>query len=201
MCRRRRNGLKRRGDDAAFLQQNSRMTTAVHRFVIALVVATAQAGIGLSVPGDLALAAQAQSPCSLVTAEEIQELAPANEKVSDGVASSLQAVDWSMCRYTWGAGVDRYVVDVNVNPASRAFAGSTRDSIRQALVSSVRPGTADAAIADVGDAAVFTYYSPAYVGETAYVKERILQVSLYGVDAIDRKDELISLLKSAAERI
>ena len=171
-----------------------------YRLVFAVVLELAIAAIGASVPGGSTIAAQGQKPCGLLTSDEIQMLAP-NEEVSEGVASAFEGVDSFTCRYTWGSGVDRFALAVYVNPASRAFAGMSADTIKSSLLSSVTPGTADATIPDVGDAAVFKTYSSVHVSASAYAKGQLLQVNLDGIDARDKKDELISLLKSAASRL
>jgi hypothetical protein len=171
-----------------------------HRLIFAVVLGLSIAVHGAPVPGRGTVAAQGLQPCGLLTTDEIETLAP-NEEVSEGVASAFEALDSSTCRYTWGSGVDRFTLAVYVNPASRAFAGMTPDTIKSSLLSSVTSGTADATIPDVGEAAVFKTYSSVHVSASAYAKGRLLQVNLDGIDARDRKDQLISLLKSAASRL
>ena len=83
----------------------------------------------------------------------------------------------------------------------RMFPGMSPDQIKQQLLESVKPGTADAVISDVGEAAVFKSDSPLYATATAFLKGRILQVHLDGVDAREKKDQAIALLKSAASRL
>lgn len=155
--------------------------------------------VGVLIPGTSEVAAQAQ-PCSLLTTDEIQALAPM-EQVSEGVASAFEVVDSSTCRYTWGSGLGRYTLAVYVNPASRMYAGMSADSVKQSLLASVTAGTRDEAVPDVGDAAVFKAYSPIYVSATALLKGRVLHVNLDGIDAREKKGQLISLLKSAASRL
>jgi hypothetical protein len=48
---------------------------------------------------------------------------------------------------------------------------------------------------------MFKSYSSVYATASAYLKDRYLQVTLDGIDARDRKGQLISLLKSAASRL
>ncbi len=191
------------------LQHNTNMTRVSRfhhrpqagcRLTFALLVGLAIAAIGTSAPGRGTVAAQGLQPCGLLTTDEIETLAP-NEEVSEGTSSAFEALDSSTCRYTWGSGVDRFTLAVYVNPASRAFAGMTPDTIKSSLLSSVTPGTADATIPDVGEAAVFKTYSSVHVSASAYAKGRLLQVNLDGIDARDKKDQLISLLKSAASRL
>jgi hypothetical protein len=191
------------------LQHNTNMTKfsrchhrpqAGCRLTFALLVGLAVAAIGTSVPGGGTVAAQGLQPCGLLTTDEIEALAP-NEEVSEGTSSAFEALDSFTCRYTWGSGVDRFTLAVYVNPASRAYAGMSAETIKSSLLSSVTPGTADATIPDVGEAAVFKSYSSVHVSASAYAKGRLLQVNLDGIDARDRKDRLISLLKSAASRL
>jgi hypothetical protein len=48
---------------------------------------------------------------------------------------------------------------------------------------------------------VFKPDSPVYASATAFVKGRIVGVHLDGIDAREKKDQLIGLLKSAASRL
>lgn len=165
---------------------------------IALLLASAIT-VGVLISDTSEVAAQAQ-PCTLLTADEIHALAPM-EDLSEGLASVFDAVDSSTCRYTWGSGAGRHTLVLHVNPASRMFTGMNADSVKQTLLASITAGTTDEAVADVGDAAVFKVYSAIYVGATALLKGRVLQVNLDGIDAREKKGQLISLLKSAASRL
>jgi len=136
----------------------------------------------------------------LVSHDEVQNLVP-KEHIENGVAIANPGTDAVTCRYTWGEGVKRSNLSVSVHSAARAFAGMNADAIRQTLQSSVVPGTNDENIPDVGQAAAFKAYSNLYVGASAYVKDRFLQVTLDGMDAADKKGSLIALLKSAASRL
>ncbi len=80
------------------------------------------------------------------------------------------------------------------------FSGTPPELVKPALQALIAAGTADAVIPDVGDAAIFKADSPAYVWASAYLKGRILQVHLDGMDAREKKDQAISLLKAAASR-
>jgi hypothetical protein len=168
------------------------------RVVFAVVLTAAFAG------GRAPLSAQTntavQNPCEFVTADEVQALVP-KEHADAGVPISLPAFDSYGCRYTWGVGVERSTLMIAVNAASRAFAGLNPDAIKRELAAQVVPGTADAPIADVGEAGAFKAYSPAYASASAYVKEHLVQVAFSGIDAPDRKTQLLSLLKSAASRL
>lgn len=173
-----------------------------YRFAAALVLALAGIAGGASGPGrfDASLRAQTPNPCALIPISEIQPLA-GNASVADGVSNALESRGFAMCRYSWGTGTSRFTLDVVVNDASRVFAGMTADQIKQRLLESVKAGTADAVIADVGEAAVFKPDSPVYASAFALVKDRILGVHLDGAFARERKDEVIGLLKAAASRL
>jgi hypothetical protein len=171
--------------------------TKTFTFPVLLALAVAAAG-GLSTGGGAVLA-QPQT-CGLLTGEELQAVAP-NQSVSDAAASGNQGGGAVSCRYTWGSGPGHFTLALSVRPASRVFAGMDAASIKQALLGMVTPGTADEAIPDVGDAAVFKTYSSGYATASAHVKDRYLQVTLDGIDARDRKGQLIALLKSAASRL
>jgi hypothetical protein len=192
-------------------RHNVRMTNKSHRTSrwnagcriaagLFLGLAVLAAGRFLPGGGDVRLAAQALNPCALLTIEEIQPLA-AKASVANGVASSVDALGSARCRFTWGTGVDRYNLDVVLNDASRMFAGSGPDAIRQGLQASVRAGTADAVISGVGEAAVFRADSPLLASASTYVKGRILQVRLDGFDAREKKDDVVALLMTAAARL
>ncbi len=151
-----------------------------------------------SAAGQSAVAAQASGPCALLKIDDIQPLAP-NTKIADGLATSYE-LGYSACRYTWGSRLGHYTLDVTVGEASRMFSGTPPDLVKPALQALVTAGTADAVITDVGDAAIFKADSPVYVCASAYLKGRILQVHLDGLDAREKKDQVIALLKTAASR-
>jgi len=75
------------------------------------------------------------------------------------------------------------------------------DQMKPRLLESVKPGTAEAVISDVGEAAVFKSDSPYYATATALLKGRILEVHLDGLVAREEKDQAIALLRSAASRL
>jgi hypothetical protein len=145
-------------------------------------------------------AAQPLNPCSLLTADEIQPLAP-NTNVPTGVPRSAPSFDYSTCRHTWGAGTGRFRLDVAVSDPSRMFPDVPPDQMKQRLLAAVRPGADDAAVAEIGDAAVFTLDSSGYASATALVKGRILQVHLDGFSAHEKKNQIIAVLKTAASRL
>jgi hypothetical protein len=141
-----------------------------------------------------------QNACGLLTSEELQVLVP-KEHVPSGVANAITALEISSCRYTWGAGAGRMTLDITVSPVSGAYAGMNADAVKRALTSSIVPDTDDAAVADVGQAAVYRVYSAVYVGTSAYVKDHVLQINLDGIDATERKGQVVTLLKAVAGRL
>jgi hypothetical protein len=171
--------------------------TKTHTFAVLLGLAVA-AGGALTTGGGAVLA-QPQT-CGLLSGDEVQALAP-NQSVTDAAPSGNQGGGAVSCLYTWGTGPGHFTLALSVRPASRAFVGMDAASIGQALLTTVTPGTTDEAIPDVGQAAVFKSYSSAYATASALVKDRYLQVTLDGIDARDRKGQLIELLKSAVSRL
>jgi hypothetical protein len=170
----------------------------IHRMALGLVFGLAIAASALSI-GARTVLAQSQA-CGLLTVEEVQALAP-NQNVSGPGVSTNQGWGSVTCRYMWGTGNQHFTLALSVQPASRMFAGMSADSIKQFLAKTVRPETSDESIPDVGEAAIFTSSSSVYASASAYVKDRVLQVTLDGIDARDRKAQLIALLKSAAARL
>jgi hypothetical protein len=157
---------------------------------------------GLSSLGgvDSTVSAQAPNPCALLTTDEIQGLAP-NVTVGEGVPASTPSFDYATCRYTWGVGTRRVSLGVVVHDAARAFPGVAPDQVRQRILASVKEGTTEAVVSDVGDAAVFKSDSPYYATAIAVLKGRVLELHLEGLSARDSKDQAIALLKSAASRL
>ena len=178
------------------------MTNTGYRFASALLLGLTMVGTGVfsRADGGGTVSAQAPDPCALLTVEEIQPLAP-NADIAPGVSIPLQAVGSVTCRYAWGAGANRFKLDVIVNELTRMFPDMSSDQVKQRLLESARAETADAVISDVGDAAVFKSDSPLYASATASLKGRILEVHLDGFVAREKKDQVIALLKSAASRL
>src|SRR3954468_19144634 len=145
------------------------------------------------------VSAQALNACALLMSGDIH---PHDEKttVAAGLAESFPDRGYTTCRYTWGMGVDRFRLDVIVTDASRVFPGLSPEQIRQRLLESVRTGTEDAVVPEIGEAAVFKPESAVFANATALVKGRILQVQLDGVYAGEMKGEVVGLLKTAASR-
>jgi len=173
-----------------------------NRLGAGLLFGFAIAAVGPALAGRDTVATQTPAPnaCALLTADEVHSLAP-KEAVSSGVASVSQAVEATSCHYTWGTGVNRFMLAVSLDTAARAYAGMSSEAIRQQFQSSVVPQTMDATVPEVGDAAIFKAYSPAYAAASAYAKNHIVKVSIDGVDAPARKGDLVTLLKAAVGRL
>ena len=167
-----------------------------------LMVALVVAGTGISSPasGDSTASAQALNPCALLKTDDVQSLA-AKETVAEGVSSSLEPFGSVTCRYAWGVGANHFKVDITINDASRMFPGMSPEQIKQRLLGSVRPGSSDAVVSDVGEAAVFRADSALYAGATAISKGHIIEVHADGFVAREMKDQVIALLKSAVSRL
>jgi hypothetical protein len=188
--------------DMMNMSRRSRRPQVGYRFASAFVLGLAMVAAGVSGPGgvDGSVSAQALNPCTLLTTDEIQPLA-GTASISDGVSSSLPSFGYVKCRYTWGVGTGRFKLDVIVYDASGRFPGTSPDQIKPRILESVKPGTAEEVISDVGEAAVFKSDSPYYATATALLKGRILEVHLDGLVAREEKDQAIALLKSAASRL
>ena len=170
-------------------------------FILGLVLVGAGAGVfGLAGGGGTVSAQAALNPCALLTTSEIQPL-ELTASDGDGVATALDAYGSTSCRYAWGVGVKRLKLNVIVNDASKMFPGMGAAQIKQRLQESVKAASADAAISDLGDAAVFTADSPYLATATAAIKGHILSVQVDGFIARDSKDHVIALLKAAASRL
>jgi hypothetical protein len=169
------------------------------RLAFSLVLGLAIAASGIFTTGGRTVMAQPQT-CGLLTSDEIQALAP-NQNVTSAAVSTNQGAGAVTCRYEWGAGNQHFTLALSVQPAARMFVGMSADSIKQHMQKAVTPETSDEYLPDVGEAAIFKSFSPVYATATASVKDRVLQVTLDGIDAPDRKMQLIALLKSAASRL
>jgi hypothetical protein len=172
-----------------------------YRLASAFTLGLAMVAAGVSGPRhfDGTVSAQGLNACALLTVDEIEPLA--GTSVTDGVSNSFEAFGYVACRYTWGAGTNRFKLDVIVNETPRMFPGTSADGIKQQLLGSVRAGTADVVIPEIGEAAVFKPDSPVFASAIAFVKGRILGVHLDGAFAREMKDQVVGLLKSAASRL
>jgi len=153
-------------------------------------------------PGHLRVdvSAQATGACMLLTTDEIETVA-VKTSVSSGVSNALPGYGYGACRYSWGTGTGRFTLEVVVTDAARMFPGMSPDQIKQRLLESVKTGTDDAVVSEVGEAAVFKPASAVYATATALVKGRILQLNVDGVFAGEMKDQVAGLLKTAASRL
>jgi len=169
------------------------------------VIATTFVVAGASGPGSVGVGiaraqAQAPNPCALITVDDVEPVA-VNMTVAQGVPSSFPSAGHESCRYTWGAGTGRFVLEVAVIEPSRMFPNSRPDQIKQLLQGSIRAGTYDEVVSDIGDAAVFKPDSFVYASATALAKGRIVQVNLDGGFARDMKGTVVELLKTAVSRL
>ena len=172
-----------------------------YRFSVTFTIGLAFALTGEIGPGQGhgTLLAQAVNPCALLTGDEIKTLAEVS--VADGVPHALPDFRIAGCEYMWGTGTGRVKLAVVVTDAGLMFPGVSPDQVKQRILESVRAGTHDAVIPEVGEAAVFKPDSVVYASATAVVKGRILQLHLDGLFAREEKDHLIELLKAAASRM
>ncbi len=147
-----------------------------------------------------------KDPCTLLKPAEVRALAP-GAHVGAGVSSTVSAELGSFaCMYKWESGPKatavNYQLQVRVSDASRLFPGTSAASIKDGLLGTAKPGTANAAvIPGVGDAAVYDSDAPIRSRARALVKGRILEVALEGPDGRAMKPQVIGLLKAAALRL
>src|SRR5678815_2376107 len=101
--------------------RHARRAQAGYGLASAFVLGLAMTVTGVGIPGgvDGTLSAQEQNPCALLTKDEVEDLANAG---GDGVARSLPAGSAETCRYTWGVGINRFVLGVVVHDVSRGYA-------------------------------------------------------------------------------
>ena len=172
------------------------------RVAFSIILGLALVPTGLVTPRTerVAAAQTTSNACGLLTIDEIQPLAPVNEKIADGVGGALQSGGRMTCRYEWGTGTSRYILSVIVADASTMFAGKSADVIKQGFAAPAA-GTVSEPIPGVGEAAAFKSDSPFLATTSAFTKGRILQLNLDGYDARDKKDQVIALLKAATARM
>lgn len=146
-------------------------------------------------------AGQPAGPCALLKTDEVQSLANKNVAVSEGVAASISVIGSSTCSYAWGAGAERYTLDVTVNDAARVFPGLAPAAVGERVHAAITGSAPASPSLGIGDVSVYKEDSPLFVHATSFLKGRILQVQLGGIDAIEKKDQVISLLTTAASRL
>jgi hypothetical protein len=170
-----------------------------HRSWVLAVVATLAA-----FPANLAAQAQAKDACSLLRMDEVQSLG-SSAKISDGVSTTDQ-LGSVVCTYRWTAGTNaasaRNQFQVINGDPNRMFPAVAPAQIKEGLLRPANQGQANASVVPgIGDACIFKSDSPTTADVTAYVKGRVLTVSVKGPDARSRKDQLVALLKIAASRL
>jgi hypothetical protein len=148
----------------------------------------------------LGLAAQAVNPCALLTTADIQHALAAPAAIKQNT-NSTPAVGSTACTYEWGSGGNvqsgKSSLIVIVSDAKKMFPGMSA-----ALITKGLSGEKDSTpIPGVGDAAVFKSASPISANASAYVKGRILEIAYESKDGRAKKDAIIALLTSAAERL
>jgi hypothetical protein len=173
------------------------------RIVVIAVVALAAAATrpaGAVRRVEAAAAPQAKSACALVTAADVQPLAG---RVVDGKAEPPDPLGSLACRYEWGAGRTNFSVIVINGDASRMWPGMSPALVKQGLLGAAMPGNRlnSSAVSGIGDAAILESSATTQAKATAYVKGRILIITLEGPNAGGKKDQVLALLKTAAARL
>jgi hypothetical protein len=162
-------------------------------------------GLMLGVFGISGSAVKAQTPndgCALLQAADLQALAGAT-KVGPGKPST-DGLGSLLCQYIWGTGGNvqsgRSYVNVSVTLIAKAFPGMDAALLRQGFLGQAK-GPNAGVIPGVGDAAVYESNAPIRVETRALAKGKVLTVSFESSDARTKKDQVISLLKTAAGRL
>src|SRR5262245_37405363 len=167
----------------------------------AVVTALALAAVGAST--SVVEAQQPLDPCALLKPAEIQSLA-GTAKV--GAPKADTAAFSRGCQYEWGTGANvqsgKSYLTVSVSPLSQAFPGLDPAVVQQGLLGKANGGKPNtAAIAGVGDAAIYESNDPIRVETTTVAKGYMLIVAFESADARARKDLVIRLLKAATGRL
>jgi hypothetical protein len=144
-------------------------------------------------------------PCTLVRALDLQALFQ-NGPAGPGAVEKHPEIGSATCTYQWGTGSNaysgRFNFHVTVSELSKTYPGTDREVLKAGLLAETKkPGENAVAISGVGDAAIYKSGSPIRSETTAIVKAFFLQVDLDGPDGRGKKDQVISLLKTAASRM
>lgn len=158
-------------------------------------------GLALAAAGASAL----PDPCTLVKPSDLQALFP-NGPSGPGTVEKHPEIGSVICSYQWGPGGNaysgRFNFHVTVSEASKIFPGLDRETIKAGLLAETKkPGENGVAISGVGDVAIYKSNSPIRSNTTALVKGFVLLIDLDGPDGRAKKDQVISLLKTAAGRL
>ena len=159
-----------------------------------------------SFPGAVKLAAQAQAKdaCSLLRPDEVRALAPSGSV--DNPVSTTDSLGSVVCTYRWSTGKTtasgRHDFQIVNGDPSRMFPAMSEAQIKEALLRPAKQNQGDASlVSGIGDAALFKSDSPTKSDVTAFIKGRILTLSVDAPDARSRKDQLVALLKLASDRL
>jgi len=164
------------------------------------------AALVTSFPGAARLAAQAQAKdaCSLLRPDEVQSVAPST--AIGNAVSTNDNLGSVVCTYRWSTGKTatpaQYAFQIVNGDPSRMFPAMSEAQIKEALLRPAKQNQADASlVSGIGDAAVFKSESPTKSDVTAFLKGRIVTLSIEAPDARNRKDQLVALLKLASGRL
>jgi len=161
---------------------------------------------GLALAGPVAPGVQTKDPCTLLTPDEVQTLAPGTQipaGVSETVSGPMGVVG---CRYEWGAAgsatAGKYTFTVTLSDAARAYPGAKPADIQKGIARPVDPGDPPAIlIPKTGDRAYYKSSGKVRSDAVALVKGSILEIRLDGPGATGKRTQVISLLRTAVERL
>ncbi len=146
--------------------------------------------------------------CTLLKPAEIQAALASNTEVGSGVPDNRALPLAVGCAYTWGPRTKEWgqsELTITVIDASKGWQGMSPELIKQGVLLKAKSGGPNASqIPGVGDAAVFTFearVSNAMAETYSKAKDVHLSVTFHGGDSLQKKDQVIALLKQAEARL
>ena len=148
-----------------------------------------------------------KDPCALLTAADIQALAP-GAKIGNGKPDLVAAPLGVSCQYSWGPRSPQWgetSVTVTVMDTSKAHPGMSAETLKQGLLARTQvKGENASQVTGVGDVAVFSFANrsnTAKVDTILGAKGYLVSVRYHHGDATASKDKIAALAKVAAGRL
>lgn len=143
-------------------------------------------------------------PCTLLTAEQVQALAP-GQTIPAGASQTVSGpMGVTRCRYEWGkagqATATKYTLDVTLSDASKAYPGAKPGDIKEALARPAAGEPPAILLPKTGDGAYYKSSGTTRSDAVALVNGMVLEITLQGPGASGRRNQVIALLRSAVQR-
>ena len=149
-----------------------------------------------------------KEPCALLKPAEIQSALAPDATIGNGKPSTDMLPIGVSCTYTWGPTSSKWgrtELTVTVIDGTQEFHGLGIEDIQQGFAAMVQAHPANSSVIQgVGDAGAFTYEAGSFNATAqAYYKSKSdhLVVRYHEGDALQAKEKLISLLKTAGKRL